>query len=639
MVVNIEMDAVSLFRTQTLNVTCEPFDLENQVKDLILEIEYRLKPAEPDNMLGWIPVDEEIYNPDQNNWYSLIYFNAKSKTGEHQIRARVFDIDQSESEWFHSEREFLVSNNQPYILNITLEERVIYRTDTIEILVFGDDVEDHDKLSVLTCEVEYSYYNSSEPAEDITWENQYLSDVDFDVFVDAWQAYFSPPSNFTIGNYRLRARLFDRDNYWSSWVMYNHTLNVMNNPPVADQGKLDTFAFEDDEITFNARRSIDIEDGSEGLTYYWEMENVSDFASNNKTFTMMFAQSGKYTVRLRVTDLDGGIGWDNRSFTIENAKPVAKIKIEHTKFYVEEIITFSAEGSYDTSLDNDTLTYNWEFGDTQVGSGILVNHSYMEQGLYTVSLTVIDKDDGASTTQINVEIRPSLQPPPQPSEETKTNFSSYLIGGVGIIIIIIILVLLWLVLKKRSEKDQDTEAGPSPSTQDVTEIPKPEQMQMMPMQLDPVSISESPVPFQSPSKQTTPEVSIPETKLEQLAIVRPPTPLLGPTQEVQVDEDTENAVDDMLVDGSTIGSGDQDKDIEPQSPEPITTITEAEVPIEAENNKTKEDSASTLVDTKTGTPESEDEPEKLGSDDTVGKKESINTSETSPESEEDKEIE
>jgi len=66
---------------------------------------------------------------------------------------------------------------------------------------------------------------------------------------------------------------------------------------------------------------------------------------------------------------------------------------------VDEIITFNASGSYDP--DGTIISYEWDFGDRDTGTGEVITHSYSSAGDYDVTLTVTDNDGyTASETKI-----------------------------------------------------------------------------------------------------------------------------------------------------------------------------------------------------------------------------------------------
>ena len=63
----------------------------------------------------------------------------------------------------------------------------------------------------------------------------------------------------------------------------------------------------------------------------------------------------------------------------------------------EQIVTFEASPSYDP--DGTIVEYLWDFGDGSTATGVTVNHVYLEDGNYTVTLNVTD-DDGASSSVV-----------------------------------------------------------------------------------------------------------------------------------------------------------------------------------------------------------------------------------------------
>jgi PKD repeat protein len=58
---------------------------------------------------------------------------------------------------------------------------------------------------------------------------------------------------------------------------------------------------------------------------------------------------------------------------------------------------FDAHSSYDP--DGTIVSYNWNFGDGETGSGITASHTYAASGTYTVTLTVED-NLGATDTEV-----------------------------------------------------------------------------------------------------------------------------------------------------------------------------------------------------------------------------------------------
>ncbi len=61
-----------------------------------------------------------------------------------------------------------------------------------------------------------------------------------------------------------------------------------------------------------------------------------------------------------------------------------------------ERVEFNANQSYDPD-GGSIVTYRWDFGDGNIGYGVLVVHRYTNPGTYTVTLTVVD-DEGESST-------------------------------------------------------------------------------------------------------------------------------------------------------------------------------------------------------------------------------------------------
>jgi PKD repeat protein len=86
---------------------------------------------------------------------------------------------------------------------------------------------------------------------------------------------------------------------------------------------------------------------------------------------------------------------------LQNSPPVADAGGPYTG---EEGSEATCDGTGSSDPDGDSLTYAWDFGDGNTGSGSAASHTYADNGVYTVSLTVTDPDGAASTQSTTATI-------------------------------------------------------------------------------------------------------------------------------------------------------------------------------------------------------------------------------------------
>ena len=176
------------------------------------------------------------------------------------------------------------------------------------------------------------------------------------------------------------------------------TVNDVNEAPVADVGGPYS-GDEDTAINFDGSGSSD-PDG-DPLTYSWDFGDGGNGTGESPSHT--YADPGSYTVTLVVND--GTLNSSPSSTTVTvndvNYAPVADVGGPYSG---DEDTAISFDGSGSSDPDGDPLTYSWNFGDGQNGTGESPSHTYADPGSYTVTLVVNDGalDSSPDTTTVTV---------------------------------------------------------------------------------------------------------------------------------------------------------------------------------------------------------------------------------------------
>lgn len=71
---------------------------------------------------------------------------------------------------------------------------------------------------------------------------------------------------------------------------------------------------------------------------------------------------------------------------------------------LEEVIPFTVEfdGSLSFASDGKIVSYNWVFGGYAIGSGVMVAHTFEDNGAFVVRLTVTDEHGNSNSSEIVV---------------------------------------------------------------------------------------------------------------------------------------------------------------------------------------------------------------------------------------------
>ena len=146
-----------------------------------------------------------------------------------------------------------------------------------------------------------------------------------------------------------------------------------------------------EEILLDAAPSFD--DHSTDLAYSWDFGDGSK-EYKKKKISKAYPKGGSYKISLTVDDNSGSVCSSATAQKIihVNEPPVAEAGEEVMLQCVHEgeDLTVTLDASKSVDANNDALTYQWDFGDGEKGSGVQVTHAYAQIGNYDVKLVVSD---------------------------------------------------------------------------------------------------------------------------------------------------------------------------------------------------------------------------------------------------------
>jgi PKD repeat protein len=148
--------------------------------------------------------------------------------------------------------------------------------------------------------------------------------------------------------------------------------------------------------SFDARASSD----GDGQISAWRWSFGDGHTATGATVEHDYSAAGRYQVALTVEDDQGAT--DARKadvdVTLPDAEPVAEFSVDC------DSLNCTLDAGSSTDDEGRITSYDWAFGDGNTGQGRTVTHEYEADGVYQVTLKVIDGDTLSSTRTRTVEV-------------------------------------------------------------------------------------------------------------------------------------------------------------------------------------------------------------------------------------------
>jgi len=186
-------------------------------------------------------------------------------------------------------------------------------------------------------------------------------------------------------------------------------------------------------------------------------------SGNDTTMSNSWSLNGTYNIKVIAKDENGDESdWsDNLSVIIYSYGSEIESENE-TEIIIDIPDNPTSNESFEFNiteiegLDDENLTYHWEFGDGMNGTGKCPNHSYSKPGTYVVILEIYDQNGLlVNTTTFEVTIYPEGEISTNNNKRDEGFVTDLILLITGIVVAIVILLLIVICKKNKKEKDDD----------------------------------------------------------------------------------------------------------------------------------------------------------------------------------------
>jgi len=170
---------------------------------------------------------------------------------------------------------------------------------------------------------------------------------------------------------------------------------------VADAGD-DQIVDINEEVQLDGSGSV----GEGTLEYTWFLRDGTVLSGLEAQPKYTFKSEGVYEVGLMVKDSNGYYDLDTVQIRVKNYYPSADAD---SNIVANEDETVSFDASASSDINNDIVSYEWDFGDGVNANGISQSYIYQKAGVFYTTLTVTDNDGAFDKDIITVTVN-NLEP-------------------------------------------------------------------------------------------------------------------------------------------------------------------------------------------------------------------------------------
>jgi len=180
------------------------------------------------------------------------------------------------------------------------------------------------------------------------------------------------------------------------------------------------------EVIFDASESFD-PDG-EIVMYEWDFDGNGDFEGEGEVTTYTYETAGEYEASLRLTDSNGAQTTSSQTIKAKGEDIISfDLTIDPDDEILSPNLAYQFDASSSKSDEGNIKKYEWNFGDTNIGDGQKVSHSYETEGVYTITTTLTDEADNVRSFETEIKVSNSgsglfarIQTVPEINQKNKT---------------------------------------------------------------------------------------------------------------------------------------------------------------------------------------------------------------------------